>query len=192
MDKPLRGYEAAILNDAGSPQPSGEPGYLVIRNADHPGLALGYRKAPERWAAVNRNGWYYTQDIAYVDDDGYYWYVARADDLIKSRAYLISPKEVESALVSHPAILEAAVIGIPGAVLSNKIKAFITLKAGLQPSNELHAHIREYVRAVIAPYKAPQELEFVSELPKTATGKILRRELRARELAKRTADASTP
>jgi acetyl-CoA synthetase len=185
MGKPLRGYEAAVLDDSGGPQPCGTSGHLAIRNEDHPGLALGYRKDPERWAAVNRNGWYYTQDIAYIDEDGYYWYVARSDDLIKSRAYLISPKEVESALLEHPAILEAAVVGIPDAVLSNKIKAFVTLKSGNEASDRLANQIREYVRSVIAPYKAPQELEFLGELPKTANGKILRRELRAREAAHR-------
>ena len=100
MGKPLRGYEAAVLDDSGGPQPCGTSGHLAIRNEDHPGLAVGYRKDPERWAAVNRDGWYYTQDIAYIDEDGYYWYVARSDDLIKSRAYLISPKEVESALLN--------------------------------------------------------------------------------------------
>jgi len=181
MGKPLRGYEAAVLGDDGRPLPCGTSGHLAIRNEDHPGLALGYRKDPEPWAAVNRDGWYYTQDIAYIDEDGYYWYVARSDDLIKSRAYLISPKEVESVLLEHPAILEAAVVGIPDAALSNKIKAFVTLKSGNQASDNLAGQIREYVRSVIAPYKAPQELEFLSELPKTANGKILRRELRARE-----------
>ena len=185
MGKPLRGYEAAVLNDTGSPQPRGTSGHLAIRNEDHPGLAIGYRKDPERWAAVNRDGWYYTQDIAYVDEDGYYWYVSRSDDLIKSRAYLISPKEVESALLEHPAILEAAVVGIPDAALSNKIKAFVTLKAGTEASDSLAVQIREYVRSVIAPYKVPKELEFLSDLPKTANGKILRRELRAREIAKK-------
>ncbi|MBV8454121.1 MAG: acyl-CoA synthetase [Deltaproteobacteria bacterium] len=179
MGKPLRGYEAAVLSDNGSPAPYGTSGHLAIRNEDHPGLALGYRKDHERWAAVNRDGWYYTQDIAYIDEDGYYWYVARADDLIKSRAYLISPKEVESALLEHPAILEAAVVGIPDPALSNKIKAFVTLKPGNQPSDSLANQIREYVHSVIAPYKAPQELEFLNELPKTPNGKILRRELRA-------------
>jgi acyl-coenzyme A synthetase/AMP-(fatty) acid ligase len=188
MGKPLRGYEAAVLDDRGGPQPYGTPGHLVIRNDGHPGLALGYRKDPERWAAVNKNGWYYTQDIAYIDEEGYYWYVARSDDLIKSRAYLISPKEVESALLEFPAILEAAVVGIPDPALSNKIKAFVTLKAGYQPSGETAGQVRDYVRSVIAPYKVPQEIEFLSELPKTANGKILRRELRAREIAK-TAEA---
>jgi benzoate-CoA ligase family protein len=183
MGKPLRGYEAAVLDDSGSPQPYGTSGHLAIRNEDHPALALGYRKDPERWAAINRNGWYYTQDIAYIDENGYYWYVARSDDLIKSRAYLISPKEVESALLEHPAILEAAVVGIPDAAVSNKIKAFVTLKSGTEASDSLVVQIRDYVRSVIAPYKVPQEIEFLSELPKTANGKILRRELRARDAA---------
>lgn len=180
MGKPLRGYDAVVLDDNGNPQPPGIPGHLAIRN-DHPGLALGYRKDPQRWAAVNRNGWYYTQDVAYVDQDGYYWYVARSDDLIKSRAYLISPKEVESALLEHPAILEAAVVGIPDPEVSKRIKAFATLKPGHQPSDTLAAQIREHMRSVIAPYKVPQQIEFLNELPKTANGKILRRALRARE-----------
>ncbi len=106
--------------------------------------------------------------------------MARSDDLIKSRAYLISPKEVESALLEHPAILEAAVVGIPDPALTNKIRAFVTLKPGNEPSGGLVGQIRDYVRSVIAPYKVPQEIEFLSELPKTANGKILRRELRAR------------
>jgi acetyl-CoA synthetase len=180
MGKPLRGYEAAVLDDNGNPQPPGTPGNLAIRN-EHPGLTLGYRKDPERWAAVNRNGWYYTQDVAYVDHDGYYWYVARSDDLIKSRAYLISPKEVESALLEHPAILEAAVVGIPDPAVSNKIKAFATLKSGHQPSDNLAAQLREHMRLLIAPYKVPHEIEFLNELPKTANGKILRRALRSRD-----------
>jgi acetyl-CoA synthetase len=187
MGKPLRGYEAAVLDDVGDALPHGTPGHLVIRNEDHPGLALGYRKDPERWSRVNRDGWYYTQDIAYTDEDGYYWYVARSDDLIKSRAYLVSPKEVESALVEHPAVLEAAVVGIPDAALSNKIKAFVTLKSGNEASDHLAGEIRDYVRSVIAPYKVPQELQFISELPKTTNGKLLRRELRAREMAKQEA-----
>jgi benzoate-CoA ligase family protein len=181
MGKPLRGYQAAVLDDDGNPQPAGASGHLAIRNEDHPGLALGYRKDSGRWDAVNRNGWYYTQDVAYVDEDGYYWYVGRSDDLIKSRAYLISPKEIESTLLEHPAILEAAVVGIADLALTNKIKAFVTLKGGYQPSHELAVEIREYVRSVIAPYKVPQEIEFLAELPKTANGKILRRELRAKD-----------
>jgi acetyl-CoA synthetase len=179
MGKPLPGFEVAILDDEGNPSQPDTPGHLVIRN-DHPGLTLGYRKDPEGWAAVNRAGWYYTKDIARADDEGYYWYVSRSDDLIKSRAYLISPKEVESALLEHPAVLEAAVVGIPDPAIHERVKAFLTLRPGNQAEDALAQEIRSYVRRVIAPYKVPQEIEFLAELPKTANGKILRRELRAR------------
>jgi benzoate-CoA ligase family protein len=179
MGKPLPGYEVAVLDDKGNRQKPGVAGHLVIRN-DHPGLTLGYRNDAERWAEVNRAGWYYTKDLAYVDEDGYYWYVSRSDDLIKSRAYLISPKEVESALLEHPAVLEAAVVGIPDPAITTRVKAFVTLKPGFQSSPALADEIREYVRRVIAPYKVPQALEFLAGLPRTANGKILRRELRAR------------
>jgi benzoate-CoA ligase family protein len=179
MGMPLGSYQAAILDDEGHEQKRGEPGHLVLRN-DHPGLTLGYRKAPARWAAVNRDGWYYTQDIAYVDADGYYWYVSRSDDLIKSRAYLISPKEVESALLEHPAVLEAAVVGIPDPQIGARVKGFVALRAEHAGSDALAEEIREFVRGVIAPYKVPQQIEFMAELPKTPNGKILRRALRER------------
>jgi 2-aminobenzoate-CoA ligase len=179
MGKPLRGYEAAILDDQGREQKRGEPGHLVLRN-DHPGLTLGYRKAAARWAAVNLEGWYYTQDIAYADADGYFWYVSRADDLIKSRAYLISPKEVESALLEHPAVLEAAVVGIPDPQIGARVKAFVALRAGHAACDALAEEIRNHVRAAIAAYKVPQQIEFMAELPKTPNGKILRRMLRDR------------
>jgi 2-aminobenzoate-CoA ligase len=181
MGKPLRGYETAVIDDWGNLAPRGIPGHLVIRN-NHPGLALGYRKDRERWAAVNRNGWYYTQDIAYIDDDGYYWYVSRSDDLIKSRGYLISPQEIESALLRHSAVLESAVIGIPDAALTNRVKAFVTLKPDVTSSDSLAGQLREHVRSLIAPYKVPHEIEFIEELPKSANGKILRRELRKRDV----------
>ena len=179
MGKPLRGYQAAVLDDDGNLRPDGVAGHLAIRN-DHPGLTMGYRKQPERWAAVNRDGWYYTSDIARMDEDGYYWYVARSDDLIKSRAYLISPIEVEAALLAHPAVLEAAVVGIPDPAITHRLKAFVALKPGYAASPTLAEEIRTQVRNSLAPYKTPHEIEFVIELPKTANGKILRRELRAR------------
>lgn len=179
MGKPLPSYQVAVLDDDGRPQARGEPGHLVFRN-DHPGLTLGYHRDAERWAAVNRDGWYYTKDIAYVDDDGYYWYVSRSDDLIKSRAYLISPKEVESALLDHPAVLEAGIIGVPDPVMGHKVKAYLTIRPGVERSEGLSEELRTHARRLIAPYKVPQEIEFVEELPKTLNGKILRRELRAR------------
>jgi len=179
MGRPLPGYEVAVLDDEGKPQPAGEPGHLVIRN-DHPGLTLGYRKSPERWAEVNRGGWYYTKDYAFVDADGDYWYVSRSDDLIKSRAYLISPKEVESAIMEHPAVLEAGVVGVPDALTGQKVKAHVTLRPGHGPSPELAQEIIEHTKRLIAPFKAPRDVEFVAELPKTLTGKVLRRQLRAK------------
>lgn len=177
MGRPLPGYEIAVLDDEGTPRPPGEPGHLVIRNG-HPGLALGYYRDPDRWAEVNRDGWYDTKDFAYVDEDGDYWYVSRSDDLIKSRAYLISPKEVESALMEHRAVLEAGVVGTPDPVIGQKIHAFVTLKAGVDASLALAEDIKAHTRRVLAPYKTPQEVEFVTELPKTLTGKVLRRRLR--------------
>jgi acetyl-CoA synthetase len=177
MGRPLPGYEVAVLDDDGTPRPAGEPGHLVIRN-DHPGLALGYYRDPQRWAEVNREGWYDTKDFAYVDADGDYWYVSRSDDLIKSRAYLISPKEVESAIMEHPAVLEAGVIGVRDAVIGQKVCAFVTLKAGVTASAALGDEIKAHTRRMLAPYKTPHDVEFLAELPKTLTGKVLRRQLR--------------
>jgi len=179
MGRPLPSYQVAVLDDEGRPQPRGTPGHLVFRN-DHPGLTLGYHRDAERWAAVNRDGWYYTKDIASVDEEGYYWYVSRSDDLIKSRAYLISPKEVESALLDHPAVLEAGIVGIPDTVMGQKVKAYLTLRPGIEQTAGLSEELRAHARRLIAPYKVPHEIEFVAELPKTLNGKILRRELRAR------------
>ena len=179
MGKPLPGWQVAVVDDEGRPRPTGEPGHLVIRN-DHPGLALGYFRDEARWAEVNRGGWYYTKDYAQVDADGYFWYVSRSDDLIKSRGYLISPKEVESALMDHPAVLEAGVVGTPDAVIGQKVRAYVTLNAGYTAGPGLEDALRAHTRERIAPYKAPQEVVFVPELPKTLTGKVLRRQLRAR------------
>jgi benzoate-CoA ligase family protein len=182
MGQPFPGHVVTILDDEGREVPAGTPGHLAIRN-DNPGLTLGYRKMEERWQALNRGGWFYTGDLAYRDADGYFWYLSRSDDLIKSRGYLISPKEVEEATMEHPAVLEAGVIGIPDPELGQRVTAFVTLKPGHEPSPALAAEIIEKVKAVIAPYKAPKEIRFARELPKTATGKILRRELRAQATA---------
>ncbi len=182
MGKPFPGHNVTVRDDEGREVPSGIVGHLCIRN-DDPGLTLGYRHMEERWAALNKDGWFYTGDLAYKDEDGYYCYVSRSDDLIKSRAYLISPKEVEEAMMEHLAVLEAGVVGAPDPMLGTKVKAFCTLKPGNPPSPALAEAIIAKVKTVIAPYKAPKEIEFVAELPKTATGKILRRELREKARA---------
>ena len=179
MGQPFPGHVVTIVDDEGREVPAGTVGHLVIRS-DNPGLARGYRKMEDLWQRLNRGGWFYTGDLAQRDADGYYWYVSRSDDLIKSRAYLISPKEVESACMLHPAVLEAAVVGVPDPEIGQRVKAYITLKAAHTAAPALAAAIIEKVKTVIAPYKAPKDVEFVTELPKTATGKILRRELRGR------------
>ena len=176
---PLPPHAVSIADDAGAEVAPGEVGHIVLRQ-DNPGLALGYRGMEDRWADLNRRDWFYTGDMAYRDPEGYFWYVSRSDDLIKSRAYLISPKEVEAAIMEHPAVLEAGVVGVPDPILGQKVKAFVTLRPGNEPSPVLAEEITERLKGLIAPYKAPKEIEFVADLPKTATGKVLRRELRAR------------
>ncbi|MEE9275761.1 MAG: acyl-CoA synthetase [bacterium] len=179
MGKPLPGYEAAILDPEGNPQPDGEVGHLCVRD-DHPGLFFEYRSNPEKWAEVMQHGHYYIGDLAYRDSDGYYWYVSRSDDIIKSRGYLISPKEMEDTLLEHPVVLESGVVGVPDAETGNLVKAYVVLHPGHAPSRETADALRSHVRGRIAPYKAPKAIEFLDELPKNMNGKILRRELRAR------------
>jgi acetyl-CoA synthetase/medium-chain acyl-CoA synthetase len=177
LGKPLPGHFVTILNDDGKEAGANEVGHLVIR-ADDPGLSLGYRKKPEIWNQTQRNGWYYTKDLALRDEEGYFWYVSRSDDLIKSRAYLISPREVESALMEHPAVLEAGVIGAPDEMIGQRVKAFVILRPGHQPSEDLKEQLANHVRERIAFFKVPKEIVFVDSLPRTATGKLMRRELR--------------
>lgn len=182
LGKPLPGRRASVRDEDANELPVGEIGHLCI-GADDPALALGYRKQEELWKERFRSGWFYSGDLAYQDEDGYYWYVSRADDLIKSRAYLISPKEVEAATMEHPGVLESGVIGVPDPMIGQRVRAYVVLKPGYEPSDELAEEITAKVREVIAPYKTPKEIEFVPELPKTATGKIRRNELRERALA---------
>jgi acyl-coenzyme A synthetase/AMP-(fatty) acid ligase len=131
-----------------------------------------------------RGDWYVTGDRAYRDADDYLWFVGRADDVIISAGYRIGPFEVESALVEHPAVVEAAVVGKPDEVRTEIVKAFIILKPGFSGSPELVQEIQKFVQQITAPYKYPREIEFVSELPKTVSGKIRRIELRQREQKK--------
>jgi acetyl-CoA synthetase len=135
---------------------------------------------PERWAATHRNGWYLTGDLARVDSDGNFWYVSRADDLITSRGYMISPKEVEDTLVDHPSVLEAAVVGLPDDRMGQIVTAYVVLQPGYQAGPDLADELVAHTRDQIAPFKAPKRLEFLPELPKTPTGKILRRDLRGK------------
>jgi acyl-coenzyme A synthetase/AMP-(fatty) acid ligase len=176
---PLPGHVVTVLTDEGREAAPREIGHLVIRS-DDPGLCLGYRKRPDIWSQTQKDGWYYTKDLAYRDEDGFLWYVSRSDDLIKSRAYLISPREVESAIMEHPAVLEAGVIGVPDEMIGQRIRAYVILRSGHDASDDLAAAITDQVRQKIAPFKVPKEILFVESLPRTATGKLMRRELRGR------------
>jgi acyl-coenzyme A synthetase/AMP-(fatty) acid ligase len=183
MGKPAPGFEVDVVDDDGVPLPAGEEGHIAVRvEPERPvGLFAEYWRNPDATAAVFRGGHYFTGDRAVRDEDGYLWFVGRADDVITSSAYRIGPFEVESALVSHPAVAEAAVVGKPDPVRGEIVKAFVTLVGGWEASAELARELQEHCKRETAPYKYPREIEFVEELPKTVSGKIRRVELRERE-----------
>jgi len=179
MGRPAPGMIVDVVDDDGQICEEGQEGNIAIRTDPWPlGLFRGYWQDDERTAEVFQHGWYYTGDRAYRDEDGYLWFVGRADDVILSAAYRIGPFEVESALIEHPAVAEAAVVAKPDEVRGNIVKAFIILAPGFQGSDELTAEIQEHVKAITAPYKYPREIAYLSELPKTISGKIRRVELR--------------
>jgi len=178
MGKPLPGIEVAIVNDKGERLPPGEMGHLAIR-ADHPGLFTEYFKMPEQMKEVSLpNNWYDTKDLAHMDEDGYFWYGSRSDDIMTCHGYRIAPADVETALQEHEAVLESGVAGVVHPEMGEKVKAWVVLHDGSNPTPELAKALQDHVKASIAPYKYPREIEFLKELPKTSSGKILRRELR--------------
>ena len=176
VGKPLPGYQVAVLDDNGR-EVIDEIGELAIRD-DNPALFYDYLGMPEKWAATHRHGWYLTGDLARVDDEGNFWYVSRADDLITSKGYMISPKEVEDTLVDHPSVLEAAVVGHPDDHSGQIVTAYVVLQPGYPADADMADELVAHARSQIAPFKAPKRIEFLDELPKTPTGKILRRDLR--------------
>lgn len=176
IGKPLPEVEVEILNDDYRPLPAGEIGHLLIK-ADNPGFFLEYHKDAERTAEVMRNGWYHTGDLAYRDEDGYFWIAGRSDDCFKSRGIFISPVEIENALCLHPAVVEAAVVPSADEEIGNRIRAIVVLREKRKATEDLAAEIRDYLKGRIAPYKVPHLIEFVESLPKSPVGKVLRREL---------------
>jgi len=155
-------------------------GDLALRGAP-PSLFREYWKNPEETRACRRGEWYLTGDRAERDEDGYLWFVGRADDVIISAGYRIGPFEVESALLEHPAVLESAVVASPDPVRGEIVKAFVVLRPGHTPGDELVRTLQDHVKRVTAPYKYPRAIEFVAGLPKTVSGKIRRVELREQE-----------
>lgn len=151
----------------------------------------GYLHDEERYKKCFRGDWYLTGDLAKKDEDGYYWFVGRADDIIKTSGHMVGPFEVESAVMEHAAVAEAAVIGKPDPMIGELVKAFVVLKTGFTASEELQLEIIGHARKKLGPAVAPKEITFVEGLPKTKSGKILRRLLKARELGLPEGDIST-
>ncbi len=193
MGRPLPGIEAAVIKRGPSGievAPVGEEGEIAIR-AGWPSQFREYIGEPERTAKCFSGGWYLSGDLGRMDEDGYFWFVGRSDDVIKTAGHLIGPFEVESVLMEHPAVAEAAVIGKPDPVAMEVIKAFVALKAGFEPSESLRRELLLLTRSRLGPAVAPREIDVLPSLPKTRSGKILRRLLKARELGLPEGDLST-
>jgi len=179
MGKPAPLYEIDLTDANGNSCEAGVEGEIVIKGLSNPtGLFYGYHNDDEYNASVFRNGCYYTGDVSWRDDDGYYWFIGRNDDVIKCSGYRIGPFEVESALIEHPAVVECAVTAAPDDVRGSVVKASVILASGWEPSDKLVKELQEHVKKVTAPYKYPRIVEFVKELPKTVSGKIKRRQIR--------------
>jgi len=173
MGKPSPGYNIKLMDKDGNICDVGEEGEIVIETSRQkpPGLFNGYYRDPEKTAEVWHDDYYHTGDTAWMDEDGYYWFIGRNDEIIKSSGYRIGPFEVESAVISHPAVLECAITGVPHPVRGQVVKATVVLTKDYVASEELKLEIQNHVKKVTAPYKYPRVIEFVDELPKTISGK---------------------
>lgn len=202
MGRALPGIDAALIARDAQGKPiiqdgeaklvtePGTMGELALRPG-WPSMFRGYLNEDERYRRCFAGGWYLTGDLARRDGDGYFWFVGRGDDVIKSSGHLIGPFEVESCLMEHPAVAEAGVIGVPDPVAGEVVKAFVELQRGQEPSEELRLAIIGFARKRLGAAVAPRVLEFTTDLPKTRSGKILRRLLKARELSLPEGDLST-
>jgi len=178
--KPIPGYQAMVVDDAGKPVPPNTIGRLAVRGP----TGCRYLDMPEQQQKYVQNGWNLTGDAYRCDSDGYFWYQARTDDMIVSAGYNISGPEVEAALLDHPQVLECAVVGSPDAERGEIVKAFVVLRPGIAADETTRTALQEHVKAVIAPFKYPRAVEFVTALPRTETGKIQRFRLRQEERAR--------
>jgi acetyl-CoA synthetase len=179
MGRAVPGHTVAILDDSGEPVPPGVVGEIAVRRPD-PVMFLGYWQAPDATAAKFTGPWLRTGDRANVDEDGYLWFQARTDDVITTSGYRVGPGEIESCLLGHPAVAMVAVVGVPDPIRTEAIKAFVVLAAGHEATPALTAELQGHVRTRLAAHEYPREIEYLEELPLTATGKIVRRELRDR------------
>jgi acetyl-CoA synthetase len=191
--RPFFGIQADVVDEEGRPVKNGEEGYLVIKTPWPAMLRTIYRD-PDRYVKQYWSkypGLYLTGDSAKKDDDGYFWIIGRVDDVIKVSGYRLGTAEIESALVSHPAVAEAAAIGLPHEIKGNAIHAYVLLKAGQTPSEELAEALRQHVGHEMGPIAKPEKIVFVDKLPKTRSGKIMRRVLKARAMGLPEGDIST-
>ncbi|MBR6812105.1 MAG: AMP-binding protein [Oscillospiraceae bacterium] len=185
MGKPSPQYHVEIVDEEGMRCLPGETGEIVIACEPRPvGLMSCYYRNEEKTNEVMHDGWYHTGDTAWMDEDGYYWYVGRTDDIIKSSGYRIGPFEIESVLIKHPAVSDCAITGVPDEVRGQLVKATIVLTDGYEASEELKKELQNYVKKETSPYKYPRVVEFVSELPRTINGKIRRVDIRKSDAEK--------
>jgi len=191
MGRPYPGHDVQVLTPAGELAPLGQPGEIALRMPD-PVAFLGYWNRPDATKAKVVDGWLRTGDIGRLDEDGYLWFTARDDDVINSAGYRIGPGEIEECIASHPAVANAAAIGVPDDVRGQVVKAFVVLADGFTPNEALEQEIRSMVRTRLATYEYPREIEFLDELPTTTTGKVRRVALHLREKERREREHPSP
>jgi acetyl-CoA synthetase len=184
MGKAIPGHEVAVVDDSGNRVPPGTVGEVAIKRPD-PVMCLEYWKNPEATKEKYVGDWWVTGDLAKQDEDGYFWFVGRKDDLITSAGYRIGPAEIEDCIIKHPAVSMVAVVGSPDEVRTEVVKAFIILNPGVPPGPDIEEEIKKFVKTRLAAHEYPREIEFVSELPMTATGKIMRKELKKLEIERK-------
>ena len=190
MGKPLPWISAEIVDDDGNSLAAGKEGNLALK-PPWPSMMRSIWKNQEKYLSYFKNNWYFSGDHAKKDSEGYFWFIGRADDVIKTSGERVGPFEVESALLDHPSVVEAGVIGKPDQLRGEIIKAFVVLQPGIQPSEELKSELEEFVKKHLAGHAYPREIEFIDKLPKTRSGKIMRRILKAKELGQPIGDTST-
>jgi acetyl-CoA synthetase len=191
MGKPAPGYDIDLIDENGEPCEVRQTGRIIVRTGKQKpvGIFDKYYQDEILTKKVWHDDIYFAGDMAWRDEDGYYWFVSRSDDIIKSAGYRIGPFEVESALLEHPAVLECAVTPVPDPERGQVVKATIVLAKGYQPSEDLKKELLEHTKKVTAAYKCPRIIEFVTSLPKTISGKIRRVEIRESELSKHSKEA---
>ncbi len=184
MGKAIPGHEVAVVDDSGNRVPTGTVGEVAIKRPD-PVMCLEYWRNPDATSEKYVGDWWVTGDLAKQDEDGYFWFVGRKDDLITSAGYRIGPAEIEDCIIKHPAVSMVAVVGIPDELRTELVKAFIILKPDVPSGPEIEEEIKRFVKTRLAAHEYPRQIEFVTELPMTATGKIMRKELRKLEMERK-------